>query len=137
MAISPTNHTKTDTDLPSRAYVPYEEQRRRLAIVLDEMVRVTKPGGLVYLTSECCDYEAATFDAWRSAYYYIEGPPLSAAWPVGEVPRLFYDYLGARNCPPFGIVAFDPASIAEARYQSFRGPFFSGFSVLAMKRPSR
>ena len=33
-----------DTDLPARTYVPYAEQRRRLAEVLDEMIRVTRSG---------------------------------------------------------------------------------------------
>src|SRR6185436_4874619 len=33
-----------DTNLPDRAYVPYAEQCRRLAEVLDETIRVTAPG---------------------------------------------------------------------------------------------
>ena len=54
-----------DTDFPDRRYVPYVEQQRRLAIALDEMVRVTAPGGYVYITSECCEYDQATTDGWR------------------------------------------------------------------------
>src|SRR5262249_58987907 len=54
-----------DTELPGRVYVPYGEQRRRAARVLDEMVRVARPGGLLYLTSDCCDYSRASTDAWR------------------------------------------------------------------------
>src|SRR5262249_19421711 len=70
-----------DTDLPGRPYVPYAEQRRRLAEVLDEMIRVARRGGCLYITSECCDYTRAASDAWRDAYYYDDGPPLSGAWP--------------------------------------------------------
>lgn len=123
-----------DTDLPSRNYVAYDEQTRRLRAVLDEMVRVTRPGGLVYVTSECCDYTRATFDHWRGAYYYENGPALSAAWPVGDVQTLFHDYLTSRGCELVGDLRFDPANIANDRYWTCRGPFFSGFSVLVRKR---
>jgi SAM-dependent methyltransferase len=123
-----------DTDLPARTFVPYDEQQRRLARVLDEMVRVTRPGGLVYLTSECCDFERATVDRWKQAYYYDEGPALSGAWPVQDVPRLFYEYLAARGCALTGGMQFDPAAIARPDHWSWRGPYFSGFSVLARKQ---
>ncbi|HKB13753.1 MAG TPA: class I SAM-dependent methyltransferase, partial [Vicinamibacterales bacterium] len=63
-----------DTELPARVYVPYAEQQVRLAGVLDEMIRVTRSGGHIFVTSECCDYSRATSDNWRSAYYYDEGP---------------------------------------------------------------
>jgi SAM-dependent methyltransferase len=122
-----------DTDLPARRYVPYEEQQRRLGEVLDEMIRVTRPGGSLYVTSECCDYERATTDNWRGAYYYDEGPPLSAAWPVNDVPRLFYDYVAQRGCTLTGGVHFNRADIAHARNWTSRGPYFGGFSMLARK----
>jgi len=122
-----------DTDLPSRRYVPYDEQQRRLAEVLDEMIRVTRPGGSLYLTSECCDYQRATTDNWRGAYYYEEGPPLSAAWPVDDVRWLFYDYVAQRGCVLTGGVQFNPDDIADACRWTSRGPYFSGFSLLARK----
>lgn len=122
-----------DTDLPARSYVPYDEQRRRLAKVLDEMIRVARPGGMLYLTSECCDYQRAAADNWRGAYYYDEGPALSAAWPVGDVPRLFYDYVARRGCTLVGGVEFDPADIADSGRWTWRGPYFSGFTLLARK----
>jgi SAM-dependent methyltransferase len=122
-----------DTDLPARRYVPYDEQQRRLAEVLDEMIRVTRSGGSLYVTSECCDYERATTDNWRGAYYYDEGPPLSAAWPVHDVRRLFYDYVAQRGCALTGGVQFHPDGIADARHWTSRGPYFSGFSLLARK----
>ena len=122
-----------DTDLPARRFVPYEEQQRRLREVLDEMIRVTRPGGSLYVTSECCDYERATTDNWRGAYYYDEGPPLSAAWPVDDVPRLFYDYVAQRGCTLTGGVQFNPADLADPRHWTSRGPYFGGFSMLARK----
>ena len=123
-----------DTDLPDRAFVPYQEQQRRLGGVLDEMIRVAKPGGLIYLTSECCDFERATTDRWKPAYYYLEGPALSGAWPVQDVPRLFYDYVAARGCALVGGVQFDVSNIAREDHWTWRGPYFSGFSLLARKR---
>jgi SAM-dependent methyltransferase len=123
-----------DTDLPARTYVPYEEQQRRLAEVLDEMIRVTRPGGHLYVTSECCDYERATTDAWRAAYYYDDGPALSAAWPVNDVTRLFYDYVAERGCTLTGGLQFNPDDIADKRRWTSRGPYFSGFSLLARKK---
>jgi len=122
-----------DTNLPDRAYVPYDEQRRRLAAVLDEAIRVTAPGGHIYLTSECCDFERATSDAWRQSYYYLDGPALSGAWPVCDVQELFYDFMAARGCTLVGGVQFNPSEIADRHRWSFRGPFFSGFSMLARK----
>jgi SAM-dependent methyltransferase len=123
-----------DTDLPARTFVPYDEQQRRLGRVLDEMIRVAKPGGCVYVTSECCDFSRATTDRWKPAYYYDNGPELSGAWPVDDVRRLFYEYVAARGCDLVGGVQFDPAHIAREDAWTWRGPYFSGFSLLARKR---
>jgi SAM-dependent methyltransferase len=123
-----------DTNLPERTYVPYDEQQRRLGVVLDEMIRVARPGGSIYLTSECCDYERATTDNWRGAYYYDDGPALSAAWPVRDVLRLFYEYVVDRGCTLVGGLQFNPDGIADANCWTSRGPYFSGFSLLARKR---
>jgi SAM-dependent methyltransferase len=123
-----------DTDLPDRTFVPYQEQQRRLAEVLDEMIRVVRPGGYVYITSECCDFERATTDGWKPAYYYTDGPALSGAWPVRDVPGLFYDYIASRGCELVGGVQFAAADVARADHWTWRGPYFSGFSVLARKR---
>ena len=122
-----------DTDLPGRTFVPYEEQQRRLGQVLDEMIRVAAPGGCLYITSECCDFERATTDGWKPAYYYDEGPELSGAWPVQDVARLFYDYVAARGCTLVGGVQFAASNIARREYWTWRGPYFSGFSLLARK----
>jgi SAM-dependent methyltransferase len=122
-----------DTDLPGRTYVPYDEQQRRLGRVLDEMIRVTKPGGSLYVTSECCDFERATIDRWKPAYYYTEGPPLSGAWPVRDVPRLFYEHVAQRGCTLVGAVAFAPSHIARQDHWTWRGPYFGGFAMLARK----
>ena len=122
-----------DTDLPDRSFVPYAEQRRRLADVLDEMIRVTRPGGLLYVTSDCCDFERATCDRWKPAYYYDEGPALSGAWPVRDVPRLFYEFVAARGCTLVGGVQFDPSTLGRPDHWTWRGPYFGGFSMLARK----
>lgn len=122
-----------DTDLPDRAFVPYQEQQRRLAEVIDEMIRVTVPGGHIYITSECCDFERATIDGWKPAYYYLDGPALSGAWPVRDVPALFYDYIASRGCELVGGGAFAAPDIVRTDHWTWRGPYFSGFSVLARK----
>ena len=98
------------------------------------MARVTRPGGLLYLTSACCDYGNATTDAWRSSYYYREGPRLSGAWPVEDVPEIFYDFLGKHGCSLVGPQGFRPEDVrAGAGRETFRGPYFSAFSVLVRK----
>ncbi len=122
-----------DTNLPDRAFVPYEEQRRRLGQVIDEMIRVTTGGGHLYITSECCDFERATTDGWKPAYYYVDGPALAGAWPVRDVPELFYRYIASRGCELVGGVGFAAADIDRADHWTWRGPYFSGFSVLARK----
>ncbi|MBI1725709.1 MAG: class I SAM-dependent methyltransferase [Candidatus Rokubacteria bacterium] len=126
-----------DTNLPDRSHVPYAEQRKRAACVLDEMVRVTRPGGLIYLTSECCHYGRATTDAWRSSYYYHEGPALSGAWPIEDVPEIFYDYLADRGCSLIGPIVLDPAWPGADAKATFRGPQFSAFSVLARRESAK
>lgn len=123
-----------DTNLPDLSYVPYEIQKQRAAQVLNEMVRVTRPGGHIYITSDCCDYATVKTDAWRSAYYYKEGPDFSGAWPVQEVPALFYDYLQARGCRLAGSNTFRPEDLnGNENFNSFRGPAYSAFAVLAIK----
>jgi SAM-dependent methyltransferase len=123
-----------DTQLPDLTFVPYPEQRRRAGRLLDEMVRVTRPGGALYLTSECCDYTRATTDAWRESYYYRQGPPLSGAWPVRDVPEIFYDHLVKRGCTLPGGVSFEPNELlGDGSRETFRGPYFSAFSVLARR----
>jgi hypothetical protein len=101
--------------------------------VLDEMIRVAKPGGCVYVTSECCDFDRAMTDRWKPAYYCEEGPALSGAWPAEDVPRLFYEYVANRGCALVGGVAFAPSDIARKDHWTWRGPYFSGFSMLARK----
>lgn len=122
-----------DTDLPARTFVPYDEQQRRLAEAIDEMIRVTRPGGLLYVTSECCDFQRATEDGWKRAYYYLDGPELSGAWPVQDVARLFYEYVAARGCELVGGVQFDASNIAREDHWTWRGPYFSGFCLLARR----
>lgn len=123
-----------DTNLPDLSYVPYPEQRRRAARVLSEMARVTKPGGYLYLTSECCDYTKATSDAWRSSYYYEEGPEMSAAWPVEDVNEIFYEFLISEGCSVVGTNSFRSSDLnGDENCSTFRGPFFSAFSVLVTK----
>lgn len=122
-----------DTNLPDRSYVPYAEQRKRAARALDEMIRITRPGGLIYVTSDCCHYGRAATDAWRSSYYYHDGPALSGAWPIEDVPEIFYAYLADRGCSLIGPSAFDPVWPGDDAKATFRGPQFSAFSVLARR----
>jgi len=124
-----------DTEVTDRSYVPYQQQKTRVAQLLTEMIRVAKPGGHIYITSECCDYMRATKDLWRPHYYFKgAGPDLSGAWPVCEVQDIFYDYLIEHGCSLVGPISFSPSDLAgDARFETFRGPFFSGFAVLAQK----
>ena len=59
---------------------------------------------------------------------------MSAAWPVRDVPRLFYDYVEQRGCTLVGGVQFNPDDIADPRRWTSRGAYFSGFSLLARKQ---
>jgi SAM-dependent methyltransferase len=123
-----------DTSFPDRRYVPYEQQKLACARTLTEMVRVAKPGGYIYLTSECCDFTRATQDAWKPHYYYRDGPELSGAWPVQDVRRLFYEFLSEKGCHLVGPVRFEPQLVGEEPdCQSFRGRYWSAFTVFAQK----
>ncbi len=123
-----------DTRFPERSYVPYVEQTQLAARSLSEMIRVTRPGGHLYLTSDCCDYSKATSDAWRQAYYYRDGPALSGAWPVGDVESLFYNFVVAHGCRLVGPKDFSPRDVGgNPEVETFRGKYWSAFSMLAEK----
>lgn len=123
-----------DTNPSDHSYVPYLEQRRKAAQTLNEMIRVTKPGGFIYLTSDCGDYARIESDKWKSFYYYKEGPEFSAAWPVKDVPEIFYDSFVKNGCSLIGKQAFDSLALNKGKnYFTFRGPFFSAFSVYVQK----
>lgn len=131
-----------DTNLPDLRYVPYPEQKRRAVQTLREMVRVTRPGGLVYLTSECCQYRLVKSDTWLDSYYYKHGPDrnlaepkFSSAWPVDEIPEIFHRTLEEAGCELVGAGGLDPARLdGNAEHASFRGPHFSAFCVLARRK---
>lgn len=120
-----------DTDLQNRTFVPYSAQRTRLSEALSEMVRVTRPGGLIYITSDALDYERQTdADRWREHYYFEDGPELSGAWPARDVPELFWGHLRELGCEPVGPISYDCHEVGEPDTRTFRGDFFSAFSVL-------
>ncbi len=124
-----------DTKYPERTWNPYDEQKRLLAVTLDEMIRVAKPGGIVYVTTECADYDRVVSDAWRPYYYFTGGPEFSSLWPVGDVIPLFYDYVRERGCDLVGPLLFDPADLdGDNEFETYRGPFISSFTMLARKR---
>lgn len=123
-----------DTNFPDRTYVPYPGQQQLAARSLSEMIRVTRQGGHLYLTSDCCDYTRATSDAWRKWYYYDSGPPLSGAWPIGDVQSLFYDFVEARGCALVGRQQFVASRVdGSPEVETFRGKYWSAFSLLAQK----
>jgi SAM-dependent methyltransferase len=123
-----------DTDVATRRFVPPEEQERRLDQTLRELVRVTRPGGHTYITTECCDYRRALTDAWRSAYYFEgDGPPISSAWPTDRLRALFPERLAQLGCVLEGPADFDAERIKDPGTWTHRGEFFSAISLLARK----
>lgn len=132
-----------DTNLPDLRYVPYPEQKRRAVQTLQEMARVARPGGLIYLTSECCQYRLVQTDTWLDAYYYKAGPDrelkepkFSSAWPVDEIPEIFHRTLESAGCQLVGANGLVPSQLdGRSEVASFRGPHFSAFSVLARRNP--
>ena len=60
-------------------------------------------------------------------------PRWSRLAPVEDVPEIFYAYLADRGCSLVGPIAFDPAWPGADQRATFRGPHFSGFSVLAKR----
>jgi SAM-dependent methyltransferase len=129
-----------DTEFPSLRYVPYAEQKRRLSETLSEMIRVTKPGGHLYVTSECADFERATSDSFEG-HYFRGGPTgqeitekFSSVWRVEDVVPLFYDFVRANGCSLPGGLCFRPEELdASDRRATFRGPYFTSFAMLARK----
>ena len=58
---------------------------------------------------------------------------ITEAWPVEDVPEIFYAYLTDRGCSLIGPTVFDPAWPGADHQAIFRGPQFSAFSVLARR----
>jgi ubiquinone/menaquinone biosynthesis C-methylase UbiE len=123
-----------DTELPARRYVPPAQQAVRLQHTLSEFVRVLRPGGHLYLTTECCDFERATTDAWKPAYYFAgAGPELSGAWPVQDLRALFVESLRDLGCTPVGPDRVLPEDISDPDTWTWRGPYFSALAMLVRK----
>jgi SAM-dependent methyltransferase len=126
-----------DTELPARRYVPPARQAERLQQTLAELVRVLRPGGHLYLTTECCDYSRATTDAWKPAYYFVgDGPELSGAWPAKDLRRLFVEPLRAFGCRLVGPDRIVSSEIQDADTWTWRGPYFSALAMLVEKQAS-
>jgi SAM-dependent methyltransferase len=123
-----------DTELPARRYVPPARQAERLIRTLGELVRVLRPGGRLYLTTECCDFTRATTDEWKPAYYFCgEGPALSGAWPVQDLRELFVRPLEHAGCRLIGPDRIDPGAISDPDTWTWRGPYFSALAMLVEK----
>jgi SAM-dependent methyltransferase len=123
-----------DTELPGRRYVAPARQAERLRHTLTEFVRVLRPGGHLYLTTECCDFARATTDEWKPAYYFLgDGPELSGAWPVQDLRKLFVHPLHEEGCRLVGPDCVTPGDIDDPDTWTWRGPYFSALAMLVRK----
>jgi hypothetical protein len=68
--------------------------------------------------------------------FLVFGPPLSGAWPVRNVPGIFYDHVGKRGCALPGGVSFEPSDLrGDGSREKFRDSYFTAFSALARREP--
>jgi hypothetical protein len=68
--------------------------------------------------------------------FLVFGRPLSGAWPVRNVPGIFYDHLGKRGYALPGEVSFEPNDLrGDGSRETYQGSYFTAFSVFTRREP--
>lgn len=109
----------------------HDEFVARTQTALRELVRVLKPGGLVFVTSEAYMPELQRTDAWSSP----DGSgPIWNAYPYEDIERVFVATVSRSGAELIGQPDFRSTTlIGSPDRANFRGRYFTTFCIAARK----
>lgn len=110
---------------------PHERFAENTRTALQEMVRVLKPGGLLFLTTEAYMPDRQHIDSWSSP---DGSAPIWNAYPFEDIESLFLPTVSAAGASLIGNSDFLASTlIADDDRSNFRGRFFTTFCVAAQR----
>jgi SAM-dependent methyltransferase len=132
--ISAIEHLDGDRTVPGRLPPPYEQYRSDTRRAVEEMMRVVRPGGYVYLTTDAYLPDRQKTDRWSSP----DGSgPIWSAYRYEDIEGLFVRTLEDGGFELVGGHDFDRSHLVDDPDRStYRGRFFTTFALFA-RRPAR
>jgi len=135
LSISAIEHL--DGDRASRLRDPEHHPRKRhdeyladTRQALDEMMRVVKPGGHLYLTTDAYDPERQRTDAWSSPRG--EGP-IWSAYHFEDIENVFVRAVRENGLEFVGTPDYRRALLDDPDRSSYRGRYFTTFCIFARR----
>lgn len=114
--------------------LPYDLYLEKARTALREMARVLRQGGLLYLTTDAYVPRLQESDAWVK--YDTKGV-IWSAFRLEDVQPVFLDTLEGEGVSLVGELRLDERSLTlDERHSTFRGRYFTSFSLTARKRLS-
>ncbi len=114
--------------------LPYDRYLEQTTTALREMARVLRPNGLLYLTTDAYVPRLQKTDAWVK---YDTGGTIWSAYRLEDVQPVFLDTLQREGVRLVGELSLNERLlIDDERRSTFRGRYFTTFSVTARKRQS-
>jgi len=111
--------------------LPYDEYIATSRRAVDEMLRVLRPGGLLYLTTDAFLDKLQETDAWAGTG---PGEPIWSAYRMEDVVPLFVEPLEAGGFDFVGGHDYSPELLLNDPDRSnYRGRYFTTFAVFARK----
>lgn len=111
--------------------LPYAEYLQRTTTALEEMVRVLRPNGILYVTTDAYVSRFQKTDAWSK---FDTGGVIWSAYRFEDVRPVFLDTLERAGAEIVGPPRLDESMVIDDRKRStFRGRYFTSFAVVGRK----
>lgn len=124
IAISTLEHL--DTDYKKNKQLPYSKFTRDTKIAIKEMVRVTKHGGKIFVTSDAYLPGQKT-DRWITDITYRG---IGGAYKLSDIEKVYLKTLKKLNCFPLHETSYpDSLLIENTTHSNYRGRYFMTFSL--------
>lgn len=123
-----TAHARDPERHPRKPHEEYLADTRR---ALDEMMRMVKPGGHLFLTTDAYIPERQRTDAWSSPR---GDDPIWSAYRFEDVENVFVSAVDERGFEFVGTPDYRPALLDDPDRSSYRGRYFTSFCVFARRR---
>jgi SAM-dependent methyltransferase len=118
-------------DPDAHPQLPYERYLSETRRALESMMRVLRPGGWLYLTTDAYLEERQSDDAWNPVHGV---PRIWSAYHYGDIDAVFLDAVRANGLEPLGPVRYDRQSLLDDPDRAiYRGRYFTTFCLFARK----